>query len=352
MVWSALVSKPKAVLISDVHYSMATLELADKAVNMATDKARELEVPLIVAGDLHDTKAQLRAECVNAMINTFSSDVETYVIVGNHCKINEKSEAHSLEFLRPYVFIIDGKTKLGGLSSDYAHGMYLLPYHSNAEEIGNLLKGLSRRNTKGAILICHQGVLGSNMGHYVQDKSAVPKEAFAGFRTISGHYHARQDIECGPIRSRGVGLFSYIGNPYTLNFGEANDPPKGFQVLYEDGSLEFIPTNLRKHVVIDRQVADLYDSLPIYNHEDLIWLKIRGLPSELQLLKKTEVGQRLFGHSNFKFDLMPNEQQAVVIQEEKQTDYEIMDQVIDNSGESANQKAYLKSLWREVYENS
>ena len=59
---------PTAVLISDVHYSLQTLPLADKVMRMAIDKANSLGVPLIVAGDLHDTKANMRAECVNAMI--------------------------------------------------------------------------------------------------------------------------------------------------------------------------------------------------------------------------------------------------------------------------------------------
>lgn len=65
-------TKPEAVLISDIHYNIQTLPLADAAVNMAITKANQLGVPLIVCGDLHDTKANLRGECVNAMLETFS----------------------------------------------------------------------------------------------------------------------------------------------------------------------------------------------------------------------------------------------------------------------------------------
>ena len=101
--------KPVAVLISDVHYNLNNLKLADAAMRQATDKAQILGVPFIVAGDLHDTKANLRGECVNAILETFSHlKLKALVLVGNHDKINEKSEDNALGFLEGHVnFICD-----------------------------------------------------------------------------------------------------------------------------------------------------------------------------------------------------------------------------------------------------
>ena len=62
---------PIAVLISDVHYNLQNLKVADAAMNLAIDKALDLGIDLIVAGDLHDTKANLRGECVSVMRKTF-----------------------------------------------------------------------------------------------------------------------------------------------------------------------------------------------------------------------------------------------------------------------------------------
>src|SRR5882757_6401470 len=95
-------SRPTAVLISDVHYNVHTLKLADAAVRMAVAKANELNVPLIVAGDLHDTKANVRGEWINGMRDTFKlvtkvvgwngEDIKrVYILRGNHDAINEKS---------------------------------------------------------------------------------------------------------------------------------------------------------------------------------------------------------------------------------------------------------------------
>lgn len=345
-------SKPVAVLISDVHYNPSTLKLADAAMRQAIEKANELSVPLIVAGDLHDTKALLRGECVKAMIDTFkTTNLPIYVIVGNHDKINERSEEHSLEFLRPYVKLVDKPEPLllaPGMSA------LLLPYYSDAEE---LAKEIEHTAMEGEVLIMHQGVRGANMGHYVQDKTSLPQDTFANYRVISGHYHARQDIKCGRPRKGAVGLFSYIGNPYTLTFGEANDPEKGFQVLMSDGLLEFVPTNLRKHVVVD---AEMWEDSIVYKENshfdpfvgakegDLLWLKITGSRSELAKLSKKSIGERLLGHTNFKLDLIATDPGAQEIQTVDLKDTEVLSQIIARLSEPEEYKQYLEGLWKEI----
>jgi DNA repair exonuclease SbcCD nuclease subunit len=279
-------SKPIAVLISDIHYSLQTLELADKSLRMAIDKANELHIPLIVAGDLHDTKANLRGECVNAMIETFkTAKNRPWVLVGNHDKINEKSIYHSLNFLSPYAEVINDTTHC--IATDTP--VVLIPYQFAASGFSWELARLKERK----IIIAHQGIQGSDGGHYIQDLSAIRKEEAGTFRIISGHYHKRQDIELPH-----GGIWSYIGSPYTLTFGEANDPEKGFQILNEDGSLTFVPTNLRKHIIWelkDNGEQGLLVRSNVYkepNSDDLLWIKAIGPKQKLdaiskQLLKNT-----------------------------------------------------------------
>ena len=70
--------KPIAVLISDVHYNKNSLKLADTAMRLAAAKAHGLRVPLIVAGDLHDTKGHIDAACANSLID-FMKDTKAQV---------------------------------------------------------------------------------------------------------------------------------------------------------------------------------------------------------------------------------------------------------------------------------
>lgn len=327
---------PIAVLISDVHYSLPTLEVADTATRMAIGKANELGVPLIVPGDLHDSKAHLRGECVKAMLSTFSNaQFRPIVLRGNHDAINEKSKEHSLTFLQYETAIIDSPEVMQVCGTK----LCLIPYFSDIEELREFLRTAER----SLIYIMHQGVQSTNAGHYYQDKSALIKEDLAGMRVISGHYHARQSFDL-PNR----GTFDYVGNPYTLNFGEANDPEKGFQILYNDGSLEFIATNLRRHIIMEIQYEDLKSLVSPGDHTDILWVKVKGTREQLAGLPKNKVAHDLVIQQDFKLDLIPLDAKSQHT-ESKLSKVELLDSMIDSlTNTSAERKIRLKSLWRDL----
>lgn len=317
---------------------MPTLELADAALNMAIEHARKLEVSLIIAGDLHDSKANIRAECANRIIETFKkAQIAPYLLVGNHDKINEKSEEHALNFLEPYCHIIDKPEYLDHIKT------WAIPYQHDTEQLTAVLAKIR----EGSRLVMHQGCSDSNSGHYIQDKTALPKDKFKTFRVISGHYHTRQDIKTGRPQKGAIGLFSYIGNPYTVNFGEAKDPEKGFQVLYEDGTLEFIPTKLRKHVVHEMTVDEYKTSeYPKVNLGDIVKLKITGTKEQLAGLTKEQI-KNISGIENFSLELIPVETVFKQLKRVAHTQPELLDSLIEAINNSSDeQKIRLKNLWR------
>lgn len=324
-------AKPIAVLISDVHFSLQTLDLATKAMEAAIKTARKLNVQLVVAGDLHDTKANLRGECVNRLIQlNQKSQLAWWILIGNHDKINEKSEDHSLNFLSMHSHIVEKPKYVECIDS------YLIPYQHDLTTLKSILDGIP----KGSRLIMHQGLQSALPGEYTMDKTAAPMEWFAEYRVISGHYHARQDVNCGRPQKGAVGLFSYIGNPYTVSFGEANDPEKGFQVLYDDGTLVFTPIELRKHVVIETDAS--FNSEISVKTNDLVWLKVKGTREELKRFKRPNI-------NNLRLDLIPTDEVQQVEVSKELTDSDILDKVIANLSEiDNNKKTKLKSLWREL----
>lgn len=336
-----MMSKPIAVLISDIHYSVPTLELADAAMRQAIAEANRLDLPLIVAGDLHDSKANVRGECIKAMRDTLKlAKRRPWVIVGNHCRINEKSIEHALHFLEDLTHIVAASTWCEAVKS------YLVAYHHNPDSLRFYLSNLPM----GCRIIMHQGIQDSNSGEYIQDRSAITHDDVKDFRVISGHYHQRQDIKTGRPQKGAVGLFSYIGSPYTMNFGEANDGPKGFQILMDDGTLEFIPTNLRKHVVyaLDADVAEVWQ--PLHSDTDLIRVKMKGTKERLAGVTKVKVAYTMGIKQDFRLDLIPTDNESRtdnILQTSSMA--EVLDQLIDSlSASSIEQKNRVKALWKEL----
>lgn len=326
-------SKPIAVLISDVHYSLNTMRRAWYAMRDTIYQANSLEVPLIVTGDLHDTKANLRGECVSQLIDIFKwPQYGAYIISGNHDRINEKSPDHSLEFLRPYATIVDKPTMF--------RNWLMLPYYSDVQELRALLR--ASQNTH---IMMHQGVAGGNSGHYIQDKSALSIADLAGrTEVISGHYHYRQTFDIPN------GTLTYLGNPYTLGFGEANDPEKGYHVLYDDGRLKFYPlvcAELPQHRVLEFTTDDLTGTYhgPV---DGILLVKMKGPKSELDKLTKMDIDLFIGKTGAYRLEFIPDATEiGQLTKSANKTD--LLDLIIDAvKNADSDQKRRLKALWRDL----
>jgi DNA repair exonuclease SbcCD nuclease subunit len=334
-----MTSQKVAVLISDVHYSLKNLELSDAAMKAAIKYAASSKLPLIVAGDLHDTKALMRGEVVSRMIDTFSSIPadRCWVLSGNHDRINERAPEHSLRFLEPYCNIVSEPVYSPKLD------LGLIPYQHEPTEFKEAIDVFAKDLT----IIMHQGVRGADKGEYVYDKSAVDLFDLGGRRCISGHYH----------RHHSIGTVTYIGSPFTMSFGEANDGPKGFLVLYSDGSVEQIILPFRRHVIIEGQACEDADHgalgiATVFPREhpkkdDIVWVKLRGTASELGILTRKCVSD-ILGIDSFKLDKIATEVASIEQDTSHLTSDQIFDSLIDGLAEKSDKKKVLKSLWREV----
>lgn len=335
--------KPYFVAISDIHFNVKNLALSTTALTQAMQFAKDLEVPLVVAGDLHDTKAIIRAEVANVLLDMFkdfNQYNDAFILVGNHDLVNEKGTAHGLNYLRQHAIIMEN----WGIHAQLDKVLFI-PYQSDPAAYKSACRALDRFNTPYNMIVCHQGFAGANMGDYIQDKSAVGCE-FAQVPTISGHYHKHQTL----------GNVTYIGNPYTMSFGEANDGPKGFLVVNEDGSFKHIPITLRKHLKINlktcQQEIDGHTAYGVeYPHpnvaigaHDLVWIQLHGNKSSLDKISKKDFLYYVV-HSNFKLDKIPTDAEELVTTKPL-TDHETLDALIDNLSEPATFKQKLKTMWR------
>lgn len=334
-------NKPIAVLISDVHYNLQTLEVADAAMRQAILKANTLNVPLVDLGDLTDNKANLRAEVVNRLLETFKLvKIKPYLLVGNHSKINEKSKDNALNFLSHLATIVSEPYVPTNIIINNCFPT-MIPYQYDQSIFSSIKDG------KQVVWLLHQGIIGSNSGDYIQDNSALSKTLTSGRRVISGHYHQRQDIQLPDN-----GVWSYCGNPYTLTFGEANDPEKGFQILMEDGSLEFVPTNLRKHVITDITIgfnSTDYSFSSEYRPGDILKVRVKGTKERLHGMTKQTVCVLLSLpiDIHFTLEMIPIDIHTKTV-DEAQSQPEVIDSLIDTLDSSKEQKKRLKNMWRQM----
>ncbi len=322
--------RPTAVLISDVHYSLNTIWLADAAMILAINKAAELKVPLIDAGDLTNDKAVLRAEFLNVIIDTLEyanrNKVKVYLLVGNHSLLNEKGSEHALKCLAPYATVVSSTASIGGFN--------FIPYQTSAEDFKTALHSFP----KGSQVIIHQGVKEGNAGHYFQDHSAVDSEIMKDYRTIGGHYHNHHTI----------GTHTFIGNPYTLTYGEHQDHPKGFCILYSDGSVEHVASGLRKHIKLVCDTWNYHAPIPDLKPGDLLWLQIHGPQLELDEIRRSDIGKNLACGNSFKLDLVPYTPEVISTPIEKTSALDLLDSLIDTSNESEGHKSAVKALYRKL----
>lgn len=333
---------PLLVLISDVHFNINTLEKASKALFLAVDKANELDVPLCIAGDLHDTKANMRAECVKTIKKILQrAHQKPIILIGNHDLVNEKGPVteNALTFLEDKNLVVSKPIE--------TRGLIFFPYFNNVNKLREELGFTSI----SSVIIMHQGLNGSNSGDYFQDHSALNVGDVPGKRIISGHYHKRQHIELPD-----GGKWTFLGNPYTLGYGEADHGPKGMHVLYDNGDLEFIEIKLPYHRVFEIQFlgdGDIINSVEYvdFGPDDPVWFKAYGSPEELKVVTKDWVRDEYGLLQNpLRLDLIRTDEAEIQQVDRKNLSQpELLDSIIENIGnKTASEKEYLKKLWREL----
>ena len=134
-----------------------------------------------------------------------------------------------------------------------------------------------------------------------------------------------------------------------MTFAEANDPEKGYQILYDDGSLEFVPTNLRKHVIVEL-TADKRGlhggKYPEIKPEDLVWVKVSGPKEFVQKIDKAFIKKNWVQEANFKLDLIPTTSISTPVKKDRSV-AQLLDSVIDGLTDvTPERKIVLKELWK------
>lgn len=244
---------PCALLINDIHVSKDNIPEFQKNWDEALDICKKRDIPeIIVGGDLWQSRSSQTLDTLlavrQAIIKATHQGVELTLAEGNHDLVDQEALLGYSHLFSEYpnVSAVDDYTAI-----EYGDNLvlYVMSYFPENGSFMDRLSDLLLNDfdkKKHNILYIHEGINGALS---VPSDHELPTDIFADFDTVLvGHYHNRCHI-------KGTNI-DYIGSSRQHNFGE--DEEKGYTLLYDDGSYEFIKNEVNiRYKVIDLALQDI-----------------------------------------------------------------------------------------------
>lgn len=239
--------KPIVVISTDKHLkeenALDLFDLAEQEIALAT----RLNVKNIIwLGDIFDSRLSQRQELLNVLTEMIAmyhtAGLQIICIPGNHDKTDYEADE---SFLTPYKYhpgfdLIETPQSrtVGGIVFDF------VPFYSTnmwLQKFGELKPSIN----KHYVLCSHTAVQGSinNDGKVVE--SRIKTSLFIKYAAVLlGHYHNAQQPSSNVF---------HLPSVRQNNFGE--DEEKGFTVLYDDASFDFVKSDFVPYREIKIDVA-------------------------------------------------------------------------------------------------
>lgn len=266
---------PIALLWNDIHVSKDNIPEFQKNWDEAMEVCGRYDVEeMIIGGDLWQSRSSQTLSTLmavrQAVIKAHAANISLTIAEGNHCKVDQESVLGYSHLFSEYpgVYVVDDYTVMD-LNDDTV--LYVMSYFpengSFTQRLNDIVKNdFDKRKTN--ILYIHEGINGA----LVQpNEKEVPTKFFKDWdKVLVGHYHNRCVIPDTNIE--------YIGGSRQHNFGE--DEEKGYTVLYDDGSYEFVKNqvNMRYKVLdvtAEKLNANFYERLEEIKEDGRYKIKTR-----------------------------------------------------------------------------
>lgn len=276
--------KPYALLLNDIHISKDNIAEFKLNWNEAISICKKRKISkLIIGGDLFQSRSSQSLDVLlavkSSLLKAYSNDIEVIIAEGNHDKVDQEAcegYAHVFENKNMGVSVIDIYKEFE-IGEDVS--LYVMSYFpengSFVEELKELILDMDRNRYN--ILYCHEGINGALSKP--NDKE-LPVSTFKDFNAVLvGHYHDRTTVGDN---------IEYIGASRQHNFGE--DIYKGYTILYEDGSYEFVQNeaNIRYYVeeIVPDQIKELNNKLKETSDRCKVKVKINCTSTEAAKIDK------------------------------------------------------------------
>lgn len=244
---------PIALLVNDIHISKDNIPEFQKNWDEAIDICQKRGIQeIIIGGDLWQSRSAQSLDVLmavrQAIIKASNQDIYITIAEGNHCKVDQESILGYSHIFSEYpkVSVIDDYIIIGlGDKVDLFVMSYFPEDGSFTKRLQQLL-AVDFKEDRTNILYIHEGI---NGGLATSSEKELPASIFQPFDAVLvGHYHNRKKIPNTHIE--------YIGSSRQHNFGE--DEEKGYTILFEDGSYEFVKNQVNtRYKVVSLDAQDL-----------------------------------------------------------------------------------------------
>lgn len=223
-----------ALLINDIHVSRDNIpEFRKNWDEMMSVCERYNVCDVIIGGDLWQSRSAQTLPVLlavrQALISADKKKLNVSIVAGNHDLVDQESvESYNHIFSEyPGVEVIDDYAAFDYDTEVLLHVMRYYPENGSfIEHYNEVCKCIDK--SKVNLLYIHEGINGG-LAH--SSDHELPTKIFEPFdKVLVGHYHDRKKIPNTNIE--------YIGASRQHTFGE--DEEKGYTVVFEDGSYEFV----------------------------------------------------------------------------------------------------------------
>lgn len=287
------VRKPFAVVVTDVHLDKGKNDLVKDIFDQLIQLCHERNInEIICAGDVFTTRSGQPLECLSAWQDILKKcrSFGVTVIPGNHDKTDGNDERSYLDvYDDSHLFRLCRVARTIWFDDVRVD---LIPYFGRERWLIELesLKMGERDRGRLNFLVTHVAFNGVRNADGSAVADGIPPSAVEGYdAVICGHYHDRSVVN---------GNIYYIGSAYQNTYGEGS-VDKGFAVLYDDGTIEYVPSKFPRYIKETIQATDretLMNLLEKYGDEDDRYDHIRfefvGKKADLERLDVTEIQTR------------------------------------------------------------
>ena len=249
---------PCALLINDIHVSKDNIPEFQRNWDEVLEICKKQDIPeIIIGGDLLQSRSSYQTLDVllavrQAIIKATNAGLELTIAEGNHDLVDQEAILGYCHVFSeyPHVYVVDDYVSID-CSDDVT--LYVMSYAPESGSFINRLQDIIDNDfdrNKHNILYIHEGIKG---GLAMPSDDELPTKIFNDFDAVLvGHYHNRCKIKGTNIE--------YVGASRQHNFGE--DEEKGYTILYDDGSYEFIKNESNtRYKVIDLALQDVDNHL-------------------------------------------------------------------------------------------